>query len=244
MLLAWAEAAKAGALREKSMGSHINTLHGSSTHAQLIRQWQKKQSKPSLVRVELEKGRSKTVAVVGGPVAICQRRVSFGGFWRRIFNYTCFVFCALLRSVLVDLDSGFHFFLFAPGFLSRVWKREVCSWLGQGFQRTGNMAERWNLIVGSNWKRRMWNNRKQSNWIFKRSCLFCVRTRFSLFWGEKRKCLIWGQRRRGVTTKRSATYILIGPVPGEEIDCNQAKVSKDRPHCIGISRDAPCWRYW
>ena len=46
--------------------------------------------------------------------------------------------CSLERSVLVDQDSAFHFFLPVPAFLLRIWKRLGCSGLGQVFQCSGN----------------------------------------------------------------------------------------------------------
>ena len=83
----------------------------------------------------------------------------------------------------------------------------MCSWLLLKYLSAPPMAEHNILIVRSYWKRRkMWNKRRQANWIFKQSCPLCIRNGFSPFW-RKERCLIFGQERRGVATKRQASYI-------------------------------------
>ena len=84
-----------------------------------------------------DRERQKTAALLGGWVAFRRRRANFGWFWQRILNCTS-VF--VLSRKVCPCRSRFRFSLFLPAsaFLLRSSKRLGCSWLGQGFQCSGN----------------------------------------------------------------------------------------------------------
>ena len=105
----------------------------------------RKQSEPSLICVELyewRRGRLRNTEDGPTPWRLSGLSSKKGELWlilaRNFELHMLHFLCSLERSVLDR--SRFRSSLFLPGsaFLLRIWKRLRCSWLGKGFQCSGN----------------------------------------------------------------------------------------------------------
>ena len=150
------------------------------------------------------------------------RRQTLADFGQEFWIAPTSVF--MLSRKVCPFRSRFRFsrFLPASAFLLRSWKRLGCSWLGQGFQCSGN-GRVLNFACREDAKKA--RNTKATKLNRRTGCHFFNRIRFSLFW-RKEKVPDFREERSGVAVKWWASFILIEQVPNEETGRGQAKSVK------------------